>query len=171
MTVFAVVTIIALAVVPGNYGLRVLSIFIPALDPVGSSTQRKDLLWTSIIVSLRNPWGIGMNNFILTNPRALVTHNSYTQVSAEMGVLALYCYLMFIFEPIRRLFWIERELEEKNNHNWIYYLSLGLQASFAGFCVGSFFDSAAYQWFLYYLAAYAVCLRRIYQLQVEKATV
>jgi hypothetical protein len=163
MLASAVVGLIFIAVAPGNYGLRILSIFIPALDPVGSSDQRKDLLWTSVIVTLRNPWGIGMMNFPLANPRGLVTHNSYTQVSAEMGILALVCYLMLIVTPFKRLLLIERELYEDGRRGWIYYLTIGLQASIAGFAVASFFDSAAYQWFLYYLVAYAVCLRRVYQ--------
>lgn len=167
MLASAVIGLIFIALAPGNYGMRVLSIFIPALDPVGSSDQRKDLLWTSIIVTLRNPWGIGMMNFPLANPRALVTHNSYTQVSAEMGVLALGCYLMLIVTPFKRLFWIERELYEAGRRDWIYYLAIGLQASIAGYAVASFFDSAAYQWFLYYLVAYAVCLRRVYQMSLE----
>ena len=163
MAVMAVASVIFIAVAPGNYGIRILSIFIPGLDPVGSSSQRQSLLWTSIIVTLRNPWGIGMNNFMLANPFGLLTHNSFTQVSSEMGVAALYCYVMLIFEPIRRLFRMERELEERGDRNWIYYLTIGLQAGLAGYCVASFFDAAAYQWFLYYLVAYAVCLRRVYQ--------
>jgi O-antigen ligase len=163
MLASAVVGLIFIAVAPGNYGLRILSIFIPALDPVGSSGQRQDLLWTSVVVTLRNPWGIGMMNFPLINPRALVTHNSYTQVSAEMGVLALVCYLMLIVTPFKRLLWIEQELYEERRRCSIYYLAIGLQASIVGFAVASFFDSAAYQWFLYYLVAYAVCLRRVYQ--------
>ncbi|MDQ4120863.1 MAG: O-antigen ligase family protein [Acidobacteriota bacterium] len=170
MLASAVIGLIFIAIAPGNYGLRILSIFIPALDSVGSSDQRKDLLWTSIIVTLRNPWGIGMMNFPLANPRALVTHNSYTQVSAEMGVLALICYLMLIVTPFKRLLWIERELYEDGRRGWTYYLTIGLQASIAGFAVASFFDSAAYQWFLYYLVAYAVCLRRVYQLNPKVET-
>lgn len=164
MLATAVIGLIFIAIAPGNYGLRILSIFIPALDPVGSSGQRQDLLWTSIIVTLRNPWGIGMMNFPLVNPRSLVTHNSYTQVSAEMGILALGCYLMLIITPFKRLMWIEQELYEDGRRGWMYYLTIGLQASIIGFAVASFFDSAAYQWFLYYLVAYAVCLRRVYQL-------
>ncbi|MBC7795898.1 MAG: O-antigen ligase family protein [Pyrinomonadaceae bacterium] len=153
---------------PGNYGIRVLAIFIPGLDPNGSSTERSNLLQTSIIVTLRNPWGIGMGNFPLVNPRALVTHNSYTQVSAEMGVLALIVYMLFIIVPIMRLGKIEAQLYDNKHYAWMYYLSIGLQAGIISYAVSSFFDSAAYQWFLYYLIAYAVLLRRIYQLEREK---
>ena len=33
--------------------------------------------------------------------------------------------------------------------------------------VASFFASVAYLWYIYYLVAYAVCLRRIYDSAVE----
>ena len=41
-----------------------------------------------------------------------------------------------------------------------YYLSIGLQASLVGFMVSSFFGAVAYQWYVYYLVGYAVCLHR-----------
>ena len=167
MTASAVAGALLIALAPGGYGVRVLSIFLPGLDPVGSSHQRSDLLKTSLLVTVRNPWGIGIGNFPLANPHGLVTHNSFTQVSAELGILALVVYVLFHYEPMRRLFWIERELAAANDYNWFYYLSIGLQASFAAWIVGSFFDAAAFQWFLYYLAAYAICLRRVYQISRE----
>jgi hypothetical protein len=45
----------------------------------------------------------------------------------------------------------------------VYYLAMGVQASIIGYMVASFFSSVAYQWYIYYLVAYAVCLRRIYE--------
>jgi len=150
---------------PGNYGLRMLSIFIPSLDPVGSSDQRRELLERSILVSLRNPWGIGIGNFPIVGIQNLVTHNAYTQVSAELGLLGLLAYLIFMVSPFRKLGAIERALFEKNELDWFYYLSIGLQASIVGFLVSSFFVSVAYNWFIYYLIAYAVAFRRIYNIE------
>lgn len=147
---------------PGNYGLRLLSIFIPALDPVGSSDQRKELLIRSIVVTLRNPWGIGIGNFPIVGIRNLVTHNSFTQVSSELGVLGLAAYLIFLISPFRKLGAIERTLFAKEDYNWFYYLSIGLQASIIAFMFSSFFVSVAYIWFVYYIIAYAVAFRRIY---------
>jgi hypothetical protein len=43
----------------------------------------------------------------------------------------------------------------------MYYLAAGLQASLVGFMVVSFFASVAYQWYAYYLVAYAVSLQRL----------
>lgn len=150
---------------PGNYGLRILSIFGLATDPVGSSDQRRELLERSIIVSLRNPWGIGIGNFPIVGVRNLVTHNAYTQVSAELGLVGLAAYLIFMISPFRKLGAIERKLFAKEEFSWFYYLSIGLQASIVGYMVSSFFVSVAYNWFIYYLIAYAVAFRRIYQIE------
>ncbi len=43
-----------------------------------------------------------------------------------------------------------------------YFLSIGLQASLVGFMFSSFFGAVAYQWYVYYLVGYAVCLHRLY---------
>ena len=153
---------------PGNYGLRVMSIFIPGLDPVGSSDQRTELLKQSIWVTLRNPWGVGMGNFSIGSSRNLVTHNAYTQVSSEMGIAGFVVYVLFITSPFRRLGAIERELFDAKNKSWIYYLAIGIQASIVAYMVGSFFGSFAYNWFVYYPVAYAIALRRIYLMGKEE---
>ena len=138
----------------------------PGLDPVGSSDQRRDLLERSIVVSIRsNPWGIGIGNFPIVGIRNLVSHNAYTQVSAELGVLGLIAYLIFIFSPFRKLSAIKRTLFAENDLDWFYYLAVGLQASLVAYLVSSFFASIAYNWFIYYLIAYAVAFRRVYQLE------
>jgi putative inorganic carbon (hco3(-)) transporter len=156
---------IAILAAPGNYGLRMLSIFIPGLDAVGSSDQRRELLERSIQVTLRNPWGIGIGNFPIVGVRNLQTHNAFTQVSSEIGLLGLAAYLVFIISPFRKLGAIERTLYEKGNTGWFYYVSIGLQASIVGYMASSFFAAVAYNWFIYYLIAYAVAFRRIYMVE------
>ena len=154
---------LVLAFAPGDYGVRVLSIFIPSLDTVGSSDQRKELLQISLLVTLRNPQGIGIGNFPIVGVQNLQTHNAYTQVSSELGWLAFVCYVIFIISPLKKLAAIERRLFAENDTSWFYYLAIGIQASIAGYMVSSFFGAVAYNWFVYYPIAYAVCLRRIYQ--------
>ncbi|MEQ1606750.1 MAG: O-antigen ligase family protein [Pyrinomonadaceae bacterium] len=156
---------IFLVIAPGNYGLRLLSIFIPSLDPVGSAGARREGLLTSLLVTARNPWGIGIGNSPLFGARNLQTHNAYTQVSAELGILGLIAYVVFIVSPFRKLGAIERTLYKANELNWFYYVAIGLQASIVGYMVTSFFASVAYNWFIYYLIAYAVAFRRIYSLE------
>jgi O-antigen ligase len=162
---------VAILAAPGNYGLRMLSIFIPGLDPVGSSDQRKELLIRSLQVTARNPWGIGIGNFPIVGTQNLQTHNGFTQVSSELGILGLVAYLIFMISPFRKLGAIERTLFAKEELDWFYYLSIGLQASIVGYMVSSFFAAVAYNWFIYYLIAYAVAFRRIYCLEKGVAEV
>ncbi len=163
-----IISAIFLAAAPGGYGLRVLSILIPGLDEVGSSDQRKELLIQSIIVTLRNPWGVGMNGFTLGSAHNLQTHNAFTQVSSELGIIGLVLYLLILISPIRRLGAIERECFASKNFNWIYYLSIGVQVSIIAYMVASFFGSFAYNWFVYFPIAYAIAIRRIYAVEKDK---
>jgi len=150
---------------PGNYGLRMLSIFIPGLDGVGSSDQRRALLERSVLVTFRNPWGIGIGNSPIIGFHNLQTHNAFTQVSTELGFLGLIAYLIFMISPFRKLSAIERTLFNADELDWFYYVSIGLQASIIGYMASSFFASVAYGWFIYYLIAYAVAFRRIYAVE------
>jgi len=156
---------VVLVAAPGNYGLRMLSIFIPGLDGVGSSDQRRALLERSIQVTARNPWGIGIGNSPIIGYHNLQTHNAYTQVSTELGILGLLAFVIFMVSPFRKLGAIERRLFAADDLGWHYYVSIGLQASIIGFMVSAFFASVAYGWFIYYLIAYAVAFRRIYSIE------
>ena len=149
---------------PPAYWLRIASICDSSLDPLGSSSARSALLKQSFLVALRHPlFGIGMGNFPLVSIRSLVSHNSYTQVAAEMGLGALLCYTMFIVAPLRKLREIEGETLRTPEQSRFYHLAVGLQASLVGYMVSSFFAAVAYYWFVYYLVGYAVCFRRIFR--------
>ena len=54
---------------------------------------------------------------------------------------------------------------QKESFGWLYYLSIGLQSSIIAYMVSAFFASVAYNWFAYYLIAYAVVFRRIYRIE------
>jgi O-antigen ligase len=158
---------------PDKYGSRLLSIFIPSLDAEGSADARRGELFRSIYVALRHPLlGIGMGNYQPEmSYKGLVTHNSYTQVAAEMGMAALACYVMLVVTPLRKLGQIARETFATRRDSRFYYLALGLQASLIAYLISSFFLSVAYVWYVYYLVGYAVCLRRLYESETGKVVV
>jgi putative inorganic carbon (HCO3(-)) transporter len=164
---------VVVAFAPGGYGKRLISIFLPNLDAVGSSTARKELLKRSLLVAARHPFfGIGMGNFHIVSIHEQVSHNAYTQVSAELGVAALVFYVLLMITPLKRLKIIENETFEHSSREEAtsYYLAIGLQASIIGYMVSSFFVSVAYLWYIYYLVGFAVALRRIYEVkQVKRA--
>lgn len=163
-----IVAVVIIAAAPGDYGKRVISIFDVTQDVSGSHDQRRELLERSIQVTLRNPQGIGLGNFPIVGIRNLQTHNAFTQISSELGWLCLIAYLIFLISPIRKLAAIERQMFAKGDTSWMYYLSIGLQTCIVGYMVSSFFVSVAYQWFVYFPIAYAVCLRRIYNIEQQE---
>lgn len=163
-----IIAVVLILAAPGNYAFRLLSIFDPSLDAVGSADARREGLITSIIVTIRNPWGIGIGNSSIFGAHNLQTHNAFTQVSSELGLLGLAAYLVFIISPFRKIAAIERVLFERNELDWFYFVSIGLQASVIGYLVSSFFASVAYNWFIYYLIAYVVAFRRVYSLERGK---
>ncbi|HET6855468.1 MAG TPA: O-antigen ligase family protein [Pyrinomonadaceae bacterium] len=155
-----------LVVAPGSYSGRLATIFDSASDITGSSSQRTQVLKRSILVAIRYPiFGVGLGNFHHKSFQELGTHNAYTQVASETGIAAMVCYIIFLVHPIRKLRMIERELFERKENSRFYYLAIGLQASLIGYMVASFFAAVAYQWYVYYLVAYAIALRRIYYLE------
>jgi len=158
---------------PSGYGGRLLSIFDPSLDPGGSSDARRGELYRSLYVALRHPFlGIGMGNYQTEmSYRGLVTHNSYTQVAAELGMGALACYVMFIVSPMRKLGQIVRETFSARRNSSFYYLAVGLQASLVAYMMSSFFLSVSFNWYVFYLVGYAVCLRRLYESETGKPVV
>ena len=159
--VLAVILFLALA--PGAYSGRLSTIFNSSADLTGSSSQRTEVFKRSVVVALRYPlFGVGIGNFYHKSPRNLVTHNAYTQVASEMGLAAMVIYILLQVHPIRRLRLIENESYLKPEQARFYYLSIGLQASLVGFMVSSFFGAVAYQWYVYYLVAYAVSLHRLF---------
>lgn len=165
MALSGFIGLLVVLLAPGNYGMRILSIFGLAPDEVGSRDQRRELLERSILVTLRNPWGIGIGNFPIVGVHNLVTHNAFTQVSSEIGLLGLAAYLIFMISPFRKLAAIERMLLARDEQDWFYYLAIGLQASILAYLVSSFFVAVAYNWFIYYLIAYAVAFRRIHRIE------
>lgn len=167
------ITVALLLFAPGRYGMRLVSILFPSLDTSGSADNRRGELFRSLYLAIRHPLlGIGMGNYqpemSLTGK---VTHNAYTQVAAEMGTAALILYTMFIVTPLKKLGEIVRETSEESDKSHYYYLAIGLQASLLGYMVSSFFLSVAYFWYVYYLAAYAICLRRLYESDTGKFVV
>jgi O-antigen ligase len=164
LIVLALIAILVLA--PVGYEGRLASIFDSSKDLVGSSAARKELLFRSILVAVTSPFlGVGIGNFSVVSIRGLVSHNSYTQVAAEIGLFALAVYVMFIVVPYRKLKLIQIETSRETTHSLYYYLSIGLQASIIGCVVGTFFLSVPYEGYVYSLIAYAVSLRGLFAMQ------
>lgn len=73
-------------------------------DAIESGDSRGDLATQAIIVFLQNPLtGVGPGQFILhTESKSNFSHNSFTEIAANMGVFGILLLLLLYFQPIIR---------------------------------------------------------------------
>lgn len=167
-----------IAMTPISYVNRITSIFDQSQDLTGSGAERRELLARATEVASNHlVVGVGMGNYHSYSLRERLAHNSYLEISAELGVAGLIAFLILIFAPLRSLRRLERKaagplfipsLAGRNRET--YYMSVTLQAALVGFMVCSFFGSVQYQWFLYFLVAYTVALKQIYRREHPELT-
>jgi len=156
------VVLMAVGLAPSAYRSRI------ATTNDASAIARTDDLKRSLLVALRHPVvGVGMDNYIIYSNLSKTTHNAYTQVAAEMGLIAFLIYAAFLITPFKRLRRIELDNIHVKRKPGAYYLAVGLQGSLVAYMVVSFFASVAYLWYVYYLVAYAVTMQRLAAINVD----
>jgi O-antigen ligase len=130
-----------------------------AASAYGSYQARQQLFWRSIEVTAQHPlFGVGPGNFQVISGFWHETHNSYTQMSSEGGIPALVFYLAILWYGFKN---IRRTKQLSTRKKEFKLLAGALNASLAGFVIGSLFASDAYQFFPYFLVAYTTALRGI----------
>jgi hypothetical protein len=89
-----------------------------------------------------------------------VAHNTYTELSAEAGLPALFLFLVFLtlaFRNLRRM----RKSPGYNANPQIRLFTSALWASLAAYLVGAAFADTEYSLFPYFMVAYTSALYRI----------
>jgi O-antigen ligase len=156
---------VLLAAAPGGYGDRLFTILHTAGDKTGSAQERQEILKRAIVVAARHPIiGVGMNNFHIYSYKERVAHNSYLEISAELGLGGLIAYLILIFSPMRSLKRIEAQTSlspEQSVGRELHLLSVAVQGAMIAYIVCSAFTSIEYLWYLYYPVAFAVALQKL----------
>jgi O-antigen ligase len=121
-----------------------------------SAQERRELLIKSLSVTAEHPlFGVGPGNFSIISGHWLVTHNSYTQMSSEGGIPALLLYLSILWRGFANVLSIKRMNRCRRE---VRMFAGGLHASLAGFVIGSFFASEAYQYFPYFYICFTSIL-------------
>jgi O-antigen ligase len=167
---FVIITTVFLVAMPVGYSSRITTIFDSSSDPTGSSEARRDLLERAASVAANHLIiGVGIGNYPIYSLHDQRAHNSYLEISAELGAAGLIAYLIMIFAPLRSLRRIERDSIKTraadtgdDRAKLTYYLGAAVQASLVVYIVCSCFGSIQYLWFLYYPLAFAVCLRQMH---------
>jgi O-antigen ligase len=125
-------------------------------EAIGSSEARKTLLIDSLIITMRHPLlGVGPGNFpVVQNELAKsrgetkgswhVTHNTYTELSSEMGVPGLIIFLVLLFNVFKTLNSILRTRNPDPHWQNLRQLARSLRAAFIVLVPVIFFGSFGY---------------------------
>ena len=158
----------------GAFGLvvsspgRIFTLFAGSGDnasAAGSASARWDLIKRSFEVAGVNPFrwlfGVGLNNFHIVSNKELVNHNAYLQVFNEIGLPALCFYILFLSSVVVISARIVKRYRRARGYRQVWLMAVAIQTSLIVYLVGSFFASVAYLWYVYYPAAFAVCLQQL----------
>ena len=147
---------------------RVLTIFDAAggdATAAESAATRWSLVMRSLEVAGANPvrwlFGVGMDNFHIVSHKELVNHNAYLQVFNEVGLPALIFYILFLASVFKITALITKRYQRVRGYRQVWLMAAAIQTSLVAYLVGSFFASVAYLWYVYYPAAFAVCLQQL----------
>jgi O-antigen ligase len=159
-----ILLVVFVVVAPSSYYARIASTVTgegeEAMDK-GSREARKDLLTKSLEMMATHPLlGVGPGNFEYLSGSSTKSHNTYTQLGAEAGVLALILFLLVLWAAYRNL----RAVKKSPLYNQDPRLPIftgGLVASLGAYLVTGFFASTPYHLFPYFLVAYTTGLYRI----------
>jgi hypothetical protein len=147
---------------------RVLSMFDASggnATAAESATNRWELVKRSLEVAGANPvrwlFGVGLENFHIVSIKELVGHNAYLQVFNEIGLPAMIFYILFLASVITITARIAKRYRRVRRYRQIWLTAIAIQTSLVAYAVGSLFASVAFHWYLYYPAAFAVCLQQL----------
>jgi len=142
-------------------GERLRSTSNPAGDDIAyqSAQDRRIVFWRSVHVTAEHPlFGVGSGNFAELSGSWHVTHNSFTELSAEGGVLALVLFLLMLWRSFRNLHYAG--LASSDRPEALIWVG-ATRASLVAYIVGACFGSYEYQFLPYFLMAYTSVLYRI----------
>jgi O-antigen ligase len=146
------IAVVLLLCVP-SYRERMTTIFDTDRDKVGSAQARKELLKRSLEVTSHRPiLGVGPGQFQEASGAWHETHNTFTQLSAECGIPALFVFLMMARSAVSNL---RKGMSNIDQSSSEYILCWSILCSVIGYLVGGFFLSTTYWLAPYVLFIYA----------------
>lgn len=172
---FALLGLMALPFVPGDYQTRFTSMF-DTQNYAYSEGGRLGIWKRGLATVIRTPQGVGLSNYALTEGdrrkekgytgKWHVAHNSYLQVAVELGVAGFVLYCLFLyngFKDLRGIIVMSDEAGDVRRRLCV----CGLTASLVAFGISSFFLSQAYYWNQYIFIGVIIALKNV--MVVEKS--
>lgn len=183
--VTVVMLLVFFAVTPREVLSRYVTIFGDSTsnDQIAASAQesslaRRLLFEQSLKLTMQHPlFGVGPGIFAVGEAQLAdaegqkamwhVSHNSYTQVSSEMGIPGLLLYLLGLWTAFRNVFWF-RAHSRVDPASRVSAMGLALLLSLVGLCVSLTFSSNAYLSYLPMFMGLSVAFRKSLQLDMER---
>jgi O-antigen ligase len=143
------------------------------ISPTRSDTEAEDsryVLWSAGLRMFQENWltGVGVGNFKPLAPAyqepgktvKAIAHNTYIQVSAELGIVGLALFVGVLAAGFRSL---QRTaaLALRLRSSLLYHGATGIQGGLVGYAVGAFFVSAEYQRLLWFMIFMSICLSQL----------
>lgn len=136
---------------------------------VGSTSSRMYVLQKSLEYTVRNPlFGLGPGNFVNaeaseagrkgTRGSWIGTHNTYTEVSSEMGLVGLLFYVGILLGILRSVFWVQKATVRIPRLQALHQMSMVLLASFGLYAFATIFSHLSYRYYMPFLAGLAVAM-------------
>jgi putative inorganic carbon (HCO3(-)) transporter len=155
--------LIGVIAVPADYTTRLATIFGSFHQgdrDNGSAEARKGLLVRSLQMTATHPlFGVGPGNFETLTGDWHVTHNTYTELSSECGIPALFLFLLLLWTGFRNLRSRRNNSTSADEELRLYFPALRI--ALIVYVLGAFFSSTAYQLLPYYLISYTTLLRKL----------
>ncbi len=178
-TILAFVTVFFLTFIPADYKARIETIKNHQADESAMNRIRSwEAAWNMAKDRPFTGIGIGKDIFVLVFPfyhwgTPFVAHNSFLQLLAEAGFLALFIFLLLLFFTFRKLRGIRKIISKANENSWIYNYSHMLEVGLIGYIVSGMFLSRAdfdllYQFIGMAVALYTIALKETTILNVQK---
>jgi hypothetical protein len=158
----------------GTYDINKLDRNSAAGSALGSENQRKELLVRAMILTAENPvFGVGMNNFPSAAHERFNTgaedwlgcHDTFLQISSELGVPGLLLYLALLhasWKTVRSTkLRLSRETQELPDARQLRLLNDATLISLAGYIMFSTFAHLGYQPYFFLVAGFGQCLSNL----------
>jgi hypothetical protein len=146
---------------------RVFTLFASGGNDLAASSAnaRWELIKRSIVVAGANPirwtFGVGIGNFGIVSVHDQVNHNTFLEVFNEVGLPAMICFVVFLYSVFKITGLISQRYRTARGYRQVWLTATTIQTSLVAYAVGSLFASVAFTWYVYYPAAFAVCLHQI----------
>lgn len=161
-----VLLIIVFIIFPEGYTDRIASIFDSSKDSTGSSIERRESTIKGFQVMLEHPiLGVGLGmNILALNEKGMywqMIHNVYLQIGSELGITALVIFIILFGKLIINMRVIQKDFKKSGKNENLSLLAQATEISLIAFAVVAIFYPVAYHFYFYYVAGFAVAIKRV----------